>query len=62
MKRYLVLVSEIYYPSSGMGDFINDFDSLEEAKLVLHEQMYGQIDHYIGVVWDSEIRENVYEL
>lgn len=31
MKKYLAFYGSIYYPSQGMGDFIGDFDILEEA-------------------------------
>jgi hypothetical protein len=32
MKRYLVFFSANYYPSGGMDDFLNDFDTIEECK------------------------------
>lgn len=31
MKRFLVFSYDTYYPCGGMGDFQDDFDTLEEA-------------------------------
>lgn len=31
MKNYLAFFGSVYYPSGGMDDFLNDFDTLEEA-------------------------------
>lgn len=31
MKRFLIFFSQQYHPKGGMNDFINDFDSLDEA-------------------------------
>ena len=31
MKRYLLFAGYDYYPSGGMGDFKNDFDTIDEA-------------------------------
>jgi hypothetical protein len=32
MKNYLVFIGLYYYPNGGMEDFIEDFDTLDEAK------------------------------
>ena len=32
MKRYLLFMGEIYYPTGGMKDYFWSFDSIEEAK------------------------------
>ena len=32
MKRFLVFGGEDYYPHGGWGDFIDSFDTIEEAK------------------------------
>jgi hypothetical protein len=32
MKNYLVFIGEHYYPNGGMEDFIEHFDTLDEAK------------------------------
>lgn len=31
MKNYLAFFGSVCYPSGGMDDFLNDFDTLEEA-------------------------------
>lgn len=31
VKRFMVFGNESYYPSGGWGDFVNSFDTLEEA-------------------------------
>ena len=36
MKRYWVFAYAHYYPGGGMGDFYNDYHSLEEAKKLVH--------------------------
>lgn len=33
MKRYLLFKAENYYPSGGWGDFVDDFDSIKEARI-----------------------------
>ena len=37
MKRYLAFYGDCYYPSGGMGDFIGDFDTKEEAIQAIEE-------------------------
>ena len=32
MKRFLLFAGDEYYPTGGWGDFISDFDTLEEVK------------------------------
>lgn len=32
MKKYLLFAGEIYYPMGGVNDFIDSFESLEDAK------------------------------
>ncbi len=34
MKRYWLFISDQYYPSGGMCDFVGDYDTIEEAKEV----------------------------
>ena len=31
MKNYLSFYGDVYYPSGGMGDFIGDYETKEEA-------------------------------
>jgi hypothetical protein len=35
MKKFLLFGGYTYYPNGGWGDFINSFDTLEEAKEVI---------------------------
>lgn len=37
MKKYLAFYGDNYYPSGGMGDFIGDFDTKEEAIQAIEE-------------------------
>jgi hypothetical protein len=32
MKRYLLFCGDIYYPSGGWDDFVNYYDTIEEAR------------------------------
>lgn len=59
MKRYLTFGGSNYYPCGGMGDFIESFDNLEDAKQsVLNIFDWCQIlDNQTGTVWnDDEIK------
>ena len=38
MKRYLVFAGATYYPAGGWDDFVQAFDSLEEATAFAKEQ------------------------
>lgn len=40
MKRYLLFAGDNYYPSGGWGDFVDGFDSVEQAALKLAERSY----------------------
>lgn len=37
MKRYMAFAGDTYYPSGGWGDFIGDFDGLDEAREVCYQ-------------------------
>lgn len=39
MKRYLVFIMNTYYPSGGMDDFKQDFDSLDEAIVFVQSKL-----------------------
>lgn len=39
MKKYLLWAGVSYYPSAGLGDYVGDFDTIEEATAV-GEQEY----------------------
>lgn len=62
MKRYFAHAGYIYYPSQGMGDFIGDFDTADEAwaavLAVVAED--APCPMMYGAVWDSELRTNIY--
>jgi len=40
MKRFLRFEGYDYYPSGGWGDFVGDYDTLEEARAV-ERQLWG---------------------
>lgn len=63
MKRFLVFYGYSFYPSGGMEDFSNDYESLEEAikKLKLMDELHIAKDNW-GHIWDSNEREIVFEL
>lgn len=50
MKRYWAFAGPYYYPGGGMEDFVNDFDSFEEARSAAR----GSFDW--GHVFDSSAR------
>ena len=75
MKRYLVFLGENYYPSGGMDDFLNDFDTPEECKKAIRESLaegfdprWESLEEYIskqyksswGHVYDTETRKEVW--
>ena len=63
LKRFLAFRGDQYYPSSGMGDFVGDFDTQEEAigLLTADRPTYLSWGHKWGVVWDSETRSDVWD-
>lgn len=64
MKKYLAFYGEIYYPSIGMGDFIGDFDTLEEAIEHINktnlDKDKGLWDYHWGSIYDTELKEEVW--
>lgn len=38
MKRYLLFVGYNYYPSGGWDDFVNSYDTVEEAMLAVNDK------------------------
>jgi hypothetical protein len=61
MKRYLAFYGDIYYPSSGMGDFIGDFDTVEEAVSKIEmEENGGKWAFNYGSVYDSYLGKDVW--
>lgn len=61
MKRYLAFYGDIYYPSSGMGDFVGDYDTVEEAigAIELKHGMGGWGFNY-GTVHDTYLKKDVW--
>lgn len=69
MKRYLAFYGMRYYPMAAMGDFIGDFDNVDEAVNAVKDKakpdikIYGEeLDYSWGRVWDSVERKNIYEI
>lgn len=54
MKRYLLFVMAGYYPSGGWGDFVDDYDTLEEARV---RASNAGLDYYQIV--DSECKDEI---
>jgi len=53
MKRYLLFEGFYYYPSGGWGDFVGDFDTIEEARdgfKLSSDGWYEIVDLEIGKV------------
>lgn len=63
MKRYLAFYGTHYYPSGGMGDFIGDFDTCDEAEKACDQKHKEEKDYSAyGCVWDSQTRQDVLSL
>jgi hypothetical protein len=65
MQRYLAFKGQRYYPSQGMGDFFGDFAKLEDAISALTschktQEAWNDCCEW-AVVWDSEIRAQVWD-
>ena len=69
MKRYLVFFGSNYYPSGGMGDFVGDFDNVEECKKALDfkviedysPEIHGNADDYVIKRWQSYNWGQIYD-
>lgn len=55
MKKFLLFGHDTYYPSGGWGDFIGDFDTIEEAQACIDGQKYKR-DAYDLI--DTETKED----
>lgn len=62
MKRFLLFTGLYYYPSGGMDDFREDFDTLEEALagLALFLKGVAAPDLYWSHIYDTETRKEVF--
>ena len=63
MKRFLVFAGDFYYPEVAMGDFQEDFDTLEEARSFeaeIKEKWESDWEDFKwSAIWDSETRTYV---
>ena len=55
MKRYLVFTYPCYYPGGGWTDFVDDFDSIEDAIACANKSRYENKE-----VIDTETKTYVY--
>ncbi len=56
MKRFLLFSGPQYYPGGGWDDFIDSFDSLEEAQQYIADKCseWGQWSHIIDTsTWEK---------
>jgi hypothetical protein len=75
MKRYLTFFGEHYYPSGGMDDLLNDFDTIEECKNAIDNRIkegynpdWYSIEEHVQHQWkyswahiyDTETRKKVW--
>ena len=75
MKRYLAFFGANYYPSGGMDDFLNDFDTVEECKNAIDDKIkegfnpdWDSLEEHIKYQWgyswahiyDTETRKKVW--
>ena len=67
MKRYLVFIYAVYYPSGGMDDFENDFNELYDAKKFMENEAdacdegaehFNKYKH--GHIWDMHHRQIIF--
>jgi len=51
MEKYLVFSFEHYYPTGGMNDFVESFDTLEAAEIYISErkEKYPNEDEYFQI-------------
>jgi len=65
MKKYLAFYGATYYPSRGMGDFVGDYDTVDEAiEAIEKENQLKDDGEWIlvwAVIWDSETRADIWE-
>jgi len=55
MKRYLLFAGDSYYPGGGAADFIEDFESIDDAKAHhVRCDWFHIIDIHTGEVHETE--------
>lgn len=63
MKNFLLFIALQYSPNGGMEDFVQDFDTLDEAIAASNEillKRFGRCDAYDTVnsgIWNSSARK-----
>tara|TARA_R110000787_G_scaffold2616_1_gene10228 strand:- start:237 stop:431 length:195 start_codon:yes stop_codon:yes gene_type:complete len=64
MKRFLLFAGNVYYPSGGFGDFIGDFEALEDAKdkLLKWIEAEGNPGYLWAHIYDTETMKVMYKL
>lgn len=60
LKRYLVLAGYHYYPSGGWGDFVDSFETIDEAEAHAKKEAPRRERHWWHIV-DSATGEIVRE-
>lgn len=58
MKRYLLFKIERYYPSGGMDDLVEDFDSIEVAKAVFNKST-DKGKYVFWYIYDLQTKEEI---
>ena len=60
MKRFLLFSFPEYYPSGGFEDFVECFDTIEEAKCYYASD---KVDYYKEIchIYDLELKKIVYK-
>lgn len=56
LKRYLMFAGSEYYPAGGWGDFVDSYDTIDEAKAAMsprHHDWYGLTDSETGEELDT---------
>lgn len=67
MKNYLSFYWDNYYPEGGMNDFIDSFDTINEAIISIEhvrkkkcESIHNSPSGSSGVVWSTKDKKEVY--
>lgn len=53
MKRYFLFYGDRYYVGGGMYDFVADFDTIEEARKYLYDELIPDW----GIDWDDYVMQ-----
>lgn len=65
MKNYLVFIGQLYYPEIGMGDFVQDCETLKEAIRIIQEKKkewkIKDWSYHYASVYSIKSRKEVYK-